>query len=169
MAASVYYYFYLTDKMLLSSARTRKSLESESYCISGPYDKIPWPNISASVSVLMIALAGISCFINSYSASFAFDDSEAIQNNKDVWSGEVPVLDLFIHDFWGSVLASNTSHKSYRPFTVLSFRFDNIQNISVYNLCILIMFISNSIQYENFYSHPNENKTPQRCFTDVNK
>ncbi|GCB71148.1 hypothetical protein scyTo_0001476, partial [Scyliorhinus torazame] len=29
---------------------------------------------------------------------------------------------LWEHDFWGSNLISNTSHKSYRPFTVLTFR-----------------------------------------------
>lgn len=35
---------------------------------------------------------------------------------------ETPLTDLWHHDFWGSRLSSNTSHKSYRPLTVLTFR-----------------------------------------------
>ncbi|XP_035412975.1 protein O-mannosyl-transferase TMTC4 isoform X3 [Cygnus atratus] len=35
---------------------------------------------------------------------------------------ETPLGDLWHHDFWGSKLSSNTSHKSYRPLTVLTFR-----------------------------------------------
>ena len=52
---------------------------------------------------------------------FVFDDSEAIINNKDL-EAETPLWDLFVHDFWGSKVASNTSHKSYRPLTVFTFR-----------------------------------------------
>lgn len=35
---------------------------------------------------------------------------------------DTPLGDLWHHDFWGSRLSSNTSHKSYRPLTVLTFR-----------------------------------------------
>ncbi|KAL7983882.1 hypothetical protein Chor_000758 [Crotalus horridus] len=35
---------------------------------------------------------------------------------------DTPLGDLWHHDFWGSKLSSNTSHKSYRPLTVLTFR-----------------------------------------------
>ena len=35
---------------------------------------------------------------------------------------DTPVSGLFVHDFWGTKLASNSSHKSYRPLTVLTFR-----------------------------------------------
>ncbi|KAG8517041.1 LOW QUALITY PROTEIN: Protein O-mannosyl-transferase TMTC4, partial [Galemys pyrenaicus] len=35
---------------------------------------------------------------------------------------ETPLGALWHHDFWGSRLSSNTSHKSYRPLTVLTFR-----------------------------------------------
>jgi hypothetical protein len=31
--------------------------------------------------------------------------------------------DVFLHDFWGDDIQSNVSHKSYRPLTVLTFRF----------------------------------------------
>jgi len=78
-------------------------------------------NLSFTCAAAAVFLISLVCFANSYNAEFAFDDSEALTNNKDVksWS---PIGDLFVHDFWGSSLESNTSHKSYRPFTVLTFR-----------------------------------------------
>jgi len=78
--------------------------------------------LSASVIVF---LAGIVSFANSYNGEFVFDDAEAIVNNKDVHTGAdtVSLSDIFLHDFWGSRLSSNTSHKSYRPLTVLTFRY----------------------------------------------
>ncbi|XP_042315152.1 protein O-mannosyl-transferase TMTC4 isoform X1 [Sceloporus undulatus] len=69
----------------------------------------------------VVGLLSIICFVNSYDGDFVFDDSEAIINNKDLRS-ETPLGDLWHHDFWGSKLSSNTSHKSYRPLTVLTFR-----------------------------------------------
>ncbi|KAG7467091.1 hypothetical protein MATL_G00149650 [Megalops atlanticus] len=61
------------------------------------------------------------CFMNSYDGEFVFDDSEAIINNKDL-KPETPLNNIWRNDFWGSNLSSNTSHKSYRPLTVLTFR-----------------------------------------------
>ncbi|KAJ7425150.1 Transmembrane and TPR repeat-containing protein 4 [Pitangus sulphuratus] len=70
---------------------------------------------------MVVALISFLCFANSYDGDFVFDDSEAIINNKDL-RAETPLGDLWYHDFWGSKLSSNTSHKSYRPLTVLTFR-----------------------------------------------
>uniref|UniRef100_A0A670YMP9 dolichyl-phosphate-mannose--protein mannosyltransferase n=1 Tax=Pseudonaja textilis TaxID=8673 RepID=A0A670YMP9_PSETE len=69
----------------------------------------------------IVGLFSIICFVNSYDGDFVFDDSEAIINNKDL-RAETPLGDLWHHDFWGNKLNSNTSHKSYRPLTVLTFR-----------------------------------------------
>lgn len=33
-----------------------------------------------------------------------------------------PLSNIWFNDFWGSNLRSNSSHKSYRPLTVLTFR-----------------------------------------------
>ncbi|KAJ7419976.1 Transmembrane and TPR repeat-containing protein 4 [Willisornis vidua] len=63
----------------------------------------------------------IAALMANYDGDFVFDDSEAIINNKDL-RAETPLGDLWYHDFWGSKLSSNTSHKSYRPLTVLTFR-----------------------------------------------
>uniref|UniRef100_A0A8D1V6X4 dolichyl-phosphate-mannose--protein mannosyltransferase n=1 Tax=Sus scrofa TaxID=9823 RepID=A0A8D1V6X4_PIG len=70
---------------------------------------------------LVVGFASLLCFARSYDGDFVFDDSEAIVNNKDL-RAETPLGDLWRHDFWGSRLSSNTSHKSYRPLTVLTFR-----------------------------------------------
>ncbi|XP_037655782.1 protein O-mannosyl-transferase TMTC4 isoform X4 [Choloepus didactylus] len=70
---------------------------------------------------LVVGLVSLVCFARSYDGEFVFDDSEAIVNNKDL-QAETPLGDLWHHDFWGSKLSSNTSHKSYRPLTVLTFR-----------------------------------------------
>uniref|UniRef100_F1MAQ6 Protein O-mannosyl-transferase TMTC4 n=3 Tax=Rattus norvegicus TaxID=10116 RepID=F1MAQ6_RAT len=70
---------------------------------------------------LVVGFVSLLCFARSYDGDFVFDDSEAIVNNKDLQS-DTPLADLWHHDFWGSRLSSNTSHKSYRPLTVLTFR-----------------------------------------------
>ncbi|XP_058132439.1 protein O-mannosyl-transferase TMTC4 isoform X3 [Dasypus novemcinctus] len=70
---------------------------------------------------LVVGFVSLICFARSYDGEFVFDDSEAIVNNKDL-QADTPLGDLWHHDFWGSKLSSNTSHKSYRPLTVLTFR-----------------------------------------------
>ncbi|KAG8224300.1 hypothetical protein J437_LFUL007240 [Ladona fulva] len=62
-------------------------------------------------------------YANSLDGNFVFDDSEAIVKNKDVRT-ETPVWNVFTNDFWGTPLTSNNSHKSYRPLTVLTFRWN---------------------------------------------
>ncbi|XP_065752053.1 protein O-mannosyl-transferase TMTC4 isoform X1 [Phocoena phocoena] len=70
---------------------------------------------------LLVGFVSLVCFARSYDGDFVFDDSEAVVNNKDL-RAETPLGDLWHHDFWGNQLSSNTSHKSYRPLTVLVFR-----------------------------------------------
>lgn len=77
---------------------------------------------SVLISSFVVFTAAIVCFVNSIDASFAFDDSEAIINNKDLNPASSNLSDLFFHDFWGNKIDSNVSHKSYRPLTVLTFR-----------------------------------------------
>lgn len=71
---------------------------------------------------LTITLIGFLCYFNSLFGSFVFDDVEAIVKNKDV-SPNTPIVDVFKNDFWGMDISLNTSHKSYRPITILSYRF----------------------------------------------
>ncbi|XP_060681826.1 protein O-mannosyl-transferase TMTC4 isoform X1 [Hemiscyllium ocellatum] len=82
---------------------------------------LPVPQLPQYWAKAIIGALAILCFGISYDGEFVFDDSEAIINNKDL-RPETPLSNLWEHDFWGSNLISNTSHKSYRPLTVLTFR-----------------------------------------------
>uniref|UniRef100_A0A667ZVZ8 dolichyl-phosphate-mannose--protein mannosyltransferase n=1 Tax=Myripristis murdjan TaxID=586833 RepID=A0A667ZVZ8_9TELE len=83
--------------------------------------QIPLPKLAPVQAKITVALVALLCFINSYDGEFVFDDSEAIVNNKDL-KPATPLGNLWSNDFWGSNLSSNSSHKSYRPLTVLTFR-----------------------------------------------
>ena len=41
-----------------------------------------------------------------------------------VVTGRAPLRDVWRRDYWGTPLASSESHKSWRPATTLTFRFD---------------------------------------------
>ncbi|RVE50574.1 hypothetical protein evm_004801 [Chilo suppressalis] len=72
-------------------------------------------------------------YLFTLNGDFVFDDSEAIVKNKDIISESW--IDCFYNDFWGTNIKSNLSHKSYRPFTILSFRlnyFMSNKELSVY-------------------------------------
>ena len=79
------------------------------------------PELPYLVAALLVGLCAGICFVNSLFGDFVFDDSEAIVNNNDI-RGETPLSNLFHNDFWGTRLTHPSSHKSYRPLTVLSFR-----------------------------------------------
>ncbi|XP_066562869.1 protein O-mannosyl-transferase TMTC4 isoform X2 [Amia ocellicauda] len=81
------------------------------------------PRLTPSQARVLVGLVAFICFANSHDGDFVFDDSEAIVNNKDL-RPDTPVSNIWGNDFWGSNLSSNTSHKSYRPLTVLTFRFN---------------------------------------------
>ena len=74
------------------------------------------------VSRALVAGLALGCYVNSCWGDFVFDDSEAIINNKDVDPGASSIGEVFAHDFWGTNISLKTSHKSYRPLTVLSFQ-----------------------------------------------
>lgn len=84
---------------------------------------LPVPNFSFSVASVVVCCVSVLCYLNSCKGEFVFDDSEAIVGNKDL-KPDVPLGKLFLHDFWGANVSSNTSHKSYRPLTILTFRFN---------------------------------------------
>lgn len=72
-------------------------------------------------------------------------------NNADV-HGTTPLSSIFMHDFWGADISNPSSHKSYRPFTVLTFRLDHwwygfdakgyhVSNLVIYALCCLVVYV----------------------------
>ncbi|GAB1600907.1 protein O-mannosyl-transferase TMTC4-like isoform X1 [Argonauta hians] len=86
---------------------------------------LPIPRLSFIPAATIVFILAIGCFLNSISGHFVFDDYEAILNNNDIMPKE-PIGNLFFHDFWGSKLNSDASHKSYRPLAVLTFRLNYI-------------------------------------------
>uniref|UniRef100_A0A671SW55 dolichyl-phosphate-mannose--protein mannosyltransferase n=1 Tax=Sinocyclocheilus anshuiensis TaxID=1608454 RepID=A0A671SW55_9TELE len=61
------------------------------------------------------------CYSNSLWGEFVHDDIWAITNNPDVRPGS-SLRSIFTNDFWGKRMADNTSHKSYRPLCILTFK-----------------------------------------------
>jgi protein O-mannosyl-transferase len=69
--------------------------------------------------------AGLCVFLNSLHGELVFDDVHAVERNQDVLGG-TSLSQLFLNDFWGEPLASNSSHKSYRPLTTVSDAFPRL-------------------------------------------
>ncbi|XP_022605537.1 transmembrane and TPR repeat-containing protein 1 [Seriola dumerili] len=61
------------------------------------------------------------CYSNSLRGELVHDDVWAIINNPDVRPGS-SLRNIFSNDFWGKRMADNTSHKSYRPLCILTFK-----------------------------------------------
>lgn len=72
---------------------------------------------------LCICVACIVCYYNSTQCGLVFDDISAIRDNKDL-RPSTPLRNVFLNDFWGTPMRKEQSHKSYRPLTVLTFRFN---------------------------------------------
>ncbi|XP_066254780.1 protein O-mannosyl-transferase TMTC4 [Euwallacea similis] len=77
-------------------------------------------NANSKRYIAIASCAFASHFISLW-GRFVFDDSEAIVKNKDILP-ETPLKSVFLNDFWGTNIALNASHKSYRPLTILSYR-----------------------------------------------
>ncbi|XP_070977131.1 protein O-mannosyl-transferase TMTC1-like [Oncorhynchus clarkii lewisi] len=69
---------------------------------------------------VLLALCAL-CYSNSLHGEFVHDDVWAILNNPDVRPGS-SLQSIFSNDFWGKRMADNTSHKSYRPLCILTFK-----------------------------------------------
>lgn len=72
---------------------------------------------------ILVLISSSVCYLNSCWGDFVFDDSSAIVSNLDVVSNS-SLIDVFTHDFWGTEISHKSSHKSYRPFTILTYRWN---------------------------------------------
>lgn len=73
--------------------------------------------------LLSIVCLCLLCYYNSTQCGLVFDDISAIRDNKDL-RPTTPLRQIFLNDFWGTPMRKEHSHKSYRPLTVLTFRFN---------------------------------------------
>ncbi|XP_036978007.1 protein O-mannosyl-transferase TMTC1 isoform X1 [Acanthopagrus latus] len=78
------------------------------------------------------------CYSNSLHGELVHDDVWAIINNPDVRPGS-SLRNIFSNDFWGKRMADNTSHKSYRPLCILTFKL----NILLHGMTPLCFHIVN--------------------------
>ncbi|CAH1984741.1 unnamed protein product [Acanthoscelides obtectus] len=75
-----------------------------------------------------ISTVSAACYANGLSGDFVHDDIPAVAGNRDV-AGDRPISDILVNDFWGTPMAHADSHKSYRPLTTITFRYDKfLQN-----------------------------------------
>lgn len=77
----------------------------------------------AALGLAAVLSAAVLCYWNTLHGELVHDDRFAIKENMDLRAA-APVAYLFANDFWGKPMADPTSHKSYRPLTVLTFRFN---------------------------------------------
>ena len=77
--------------------------------------------MSINAIALLSALCGLAVYLNSLDCGFCFDDLSAITRNEDLHP-ETPWSNLLWNDFWGTPMAQEGSHKSYRPLCVATFR-----------------------------------------------
>ena len=73
---------------------------------------------------IIVAIVGV-CYSNALEGAFCFDDYYAIVKNPDMFN-QASFLQLWGKDFWGTSIGSNSSHKSYRPLCVTSFKLDRV-------------------------------------------
>jgi len=75
------------------------------------------------VMCLVPSLLSLCVYWNSLDGEFVHDDLSAITTNHDV-IGPTSTWDFLYNDFWGTDLLDPRSHKSYRPLTVLTFKWN---------------------------------------------
>ncbi|KAK1168848.1 protein O-mannosyl-transferase TMTC1-like [Acipenser oxyrinchus oxyrinchus] len=98
---------------MTAHAQDKASLPRLLPILFGPGKGMCWYIVLFSVCAL--------CYSNSLQGEFVHDDVWAINNNPDVRPGS-SMKSIFFNDFWGKRMADNTSHKSYRPLCILTFK-----------------------------------------------
>lgn len=92
------------------------------------------------IKYAFLTLACVLCYGSHLNGDFVFDDTVAIVKNWDV-TRTMSIKEIFQHDFWGFNLTDSSSHKSYRPLTILTFRLEH----SLYGLNAFRMKLVNLI------------------------
>lgn len=74
-----------------------------------------------------VALAALATSWSAHENDFVWDDYFAIQDNRDTYSRGhgTDLWQIWRHDFWGQNIEDEYSHKSFRPITTLSFRWNH--------------------------------------------
>lgn len=102
--------------------KTSNTLKNSSHSsgTSGTFASFTSTNLFQLLSIACLCLLS---YYNSTQCGLVFDDISAIRDNKDL-RPTTPLKNIFLNDFWGTPMRKEHSHKSYRPLTVLTFRFN---------------------------------------------
>ncbi|XP_054708383.1 protein O-mannosyl-transferase TMTC4-like [Uloborus diversus] len=133
-------------------------------------DSLPVPTCVLPWSTWIVFFASVFCFYNSLNGEFVFDDSEAVINNLDL-KPESPIINIFENDFWGTKLTHNSSHKSYRPLTVLAFRINlHVMGLQPYSFHFVNILLHGTVSVLVFkvlsivFIKTVENESPKAAF-----
>ena len=74
------------------------------------------------ICIAMITMYSMLLYFNSLNGEFVMDDTVAVVTNDDLRSELTTWKELFENDYWGTNVSAEESHKSYRPFTVMTYR-----------------------------------------------
>ncbi|XP_053600141.1 protein O-mannosyl-transferase Tmtc3 [Plodia interpunctella] len=99
------------------TGRSRRRLGAQNHLA----EDIPEPPRRGLGAILVLAC--ILVYHNCLYCGFVFDDISAIKENRDL-RPQTPLTNIFLNDFWGTPIHKEQSHKSYRPLTVLTFRWN---------------------------------------------
>ncbi|XP_039456952.1 LOW QUALITY PROTEIN: protein O-mannosyl-transferase TMTC1 [Oreochromis aureus] len=112
------------------------------------------------IALAALCILCILCYSNSLHGELVHDDVWAIVNNPDVRPGS-SLRNIFSDDFWGKRMADNTSHKSYRPLCILTFKLNIVLGgmtplyFHIVNMCLhctvtcLLMHVCQCHVFEN--------------------
>lgn len=78
---------------------------------------------SSGREILVLGAVTVLAYYYACQCDLVFDDISAIRDNKDLRPAS-PLKNIFLNDFWGTPMRKEQSHKSYRPLTVLTFRWN---------------------------------------------
>lgn len=80
-------------------------------------------SIQALVHLFCLALYLIPIFEQNVNAGPTLDELHIMSKDNQDIHGEATLQSIFSNDYWGRPMVSEASHKSWRPLTVLSFRY----------------------------------------------
>ena len=112
-----------SKKRKQNATKSGEGKKSDSDILAGGSSSNSTPSTSASLLPLTVfaVLSSLTLYGNTCENEFVYDDLVAVVQNPDV-RAERPISELFRDDFWGAILSSSGSHKSYRPITTLAYR-----------------------------------------------
>ncbi|TMW60252.1 hypothetical protein Poli38472_000294 [Pythium oligandrum] len=104
--------------------------------------------------VTQAAAVGLTALLTAWNTrhnQFVWDDRAAVLGNAGVRRHDTSIWRLFKDDFWGTSIDSVNSHKSYRPLTVLTFRWNHywhgidpygyhLVNVVVHAICSVLVW-----------------------------